>query len=138
MHKVFIEKSIKRYAKSMIESGFWKKKEALKEAKRVYRKSAYKSSVYDFYTIYNEDNKIVGYLWLIKDRKILFVAELYVRKKYRHQGYGRAILKKVDKKAKKLNYEKIGLNVATHNKIAQSLYAQCGFEALSEFRMKRV
>ena len=74
----------------------------------------------------------------MKERTLLFVAEIYVRKKYRHQGYGRALLEKVEKIAKKKKYKKIGLTVATHNKIAQSLYTQSGFGAISELRIKRI
>jgi len=140
-YKVFIKKSIRRYAKEGIKSGYWTKEEALKESKAQYKRNlgkGFKNSKFDFYTIVNDEHKRVGDLWLLKERKLLFVAEIYIRKKYRHQGYGRDLLKKVEKIAKKLKYKKIGLNVFTHNKIAQSLYMQSGLKAISEFRMKRI
>jgi len=140
-YKCFIEKSIKRYAKEQTKSGFWTKKESLKESKAQYKRNlskGFKESTYDFYNIHNEKDEIIGYLWLMKERKLLFIADIYIRKKYRHLGYGRALLEKVEKIAKKLKYKKIGLNVATHNKIAQSLYTQSGFGAISEFRIRRI
>ena len=140
-YKVFIKNSIRRYAKEGVKSGIWSKKEALKESKTQYKRNlgkGFKESKYDFYNIHNEKDEIIGYLWLMKERKLLFIAEIYIHKKYRHQGYGSAILKKVEKIAKKQKYKKIGLSVATHNKIAQSLYIQSGFGVISEFRIKRI
>jgi len=140
-YKVFIKKSIKRYAKECIKVGYWTKTEAYKESKAQYKRNigkGFKKSKFDFYKILNEEHKKVGDLFLVKEHKLLFVGELYIREKYRHQGYGRATLAKVEKIAKKLKYKKIGLNVATHNKIAQSLYSQCNIRAISEFRIKRI
>jgi ribosomal protein S18 acetylase RimI-like enzyme len=140
-YKVFIKKSIKRYAKECVKSGFWTKKEAYKESKAQYKRNlgkGFKKSKFDFYKILNEEHKKIGDLFLVKEHKLLFVGELYIREKYRHQGYGRSTLAKVEKIAKKLKYKKIGLTVAKHNKIAQSLYSQCNIRAISEFRMKRI
>jgi len=140
-YKLFIKKSIKRFAKEQTKSGFWTKEEALKESKAQYKRNlgkGFKKSKFDFYSILNDEHKRVGDLFLSKEHKLLFVGEIYIRKKYRHQGYGRALLIKIEKIAKKQKYKKIGLNVATHNKIAQGLYTQSGFGAVGEFRMKRI
>jgi len=140
-YKVFIKKSIKRYAKENVKSGYWKKKEALAESKAQYKRNlgkGYKKSKFDFYNLLNVEGNKVGYLWLIKEPKLLFVAELYIRQKYRHQGYGRATLSKVEKIAKKLKFKKVGLSVVSHNKIAKSLYTECHFRIISEFRIKRI
>ena len=140
-YKIFIKKSIRRYAKEGIKIGYWTKKEAYKESKAQYKRNmgkGYKNASYNFYKVFNNKHKKVGYLWLAKEHKLLFIAEIYIREKYRHQGYGRSTLAKVEKIAKKLKYKKIGLTVATHNKIAQSLYSQCNIRAISEFRMKRI
>ena len=140
-YKVFIKKSIKRYAKENVKSGYWKKKEALAESKAQYKRNlgkGYKKSKFDFYNLLNVEGNKVGYLWLLKEPKLLFVAELYICKKYRHQGYGTDTLKKVEKIAKKLKLKKVGLSVFSHNKIAQSLYTQRNFRAISEFRIKRL
>lgn len=140
-YKVFIKDSIKRYAKEGIKSGIWTKKEALKESKAQYKRNlgkGFKESKYDFYNIHNDKTEKIGYLWLMKEHTLLFVAEIYIHKQYRHQGYGKALLKKVEKIAKKKKYKRIGLTVATNNMIAQSLYKQSGFGAISEFRIKKI
>jgi len=124
-----------------VKSGYWKKKEALAESKAQYKRNlgkGYKKSKFDFYNLLNVEGNKVGYLWLLKEPKLLFVAELYICKKYRHQGYGTDTLKKVEKIAKKLKLKKVGLSVFSHNKIAQSLYTQRNFRAISEFRIKRL
>jgi len=64
--------------------------------------------------------------------------EIYIQKKYRHQGYGTATLKRVEKIAKKLNYDKVGIQVFTHNKVAKILYDNEGFNSILEFRIKRI
>ena len=140
-YKTFIKKSIKRFAKEQIKRGYWLEDEALKEVKAQYKRNlgkGLKESKFDFYIVRNKADNKVGYLWLMKQEKMLFIAEIYMRKKYRRQGYGEATLERVEKIAKKLKYEKIGLDVSTHNEIAQSLYTQSGFEPISEFRMKRI
>jgi len=141
-YKVYIQKSIKKYTKEILKSG-WKsnKSDARKTAKSQYKyviKKGYKNPKYDFYNIVNIEGKRVGYLWLIKKKKAVYLAELYIGKKYRYQGYGRDTLHKLEKMAKKLKYNRIELSVFGHNKIAQSLYTQQGFKAISEFRIKRL
>ena len=140
-YKSFIKKSIKRYATEEIKSGYWTKDEALKESKAMYKRNlgkGFSQSKFDFYKIKNDKSKKVGYLWLMKKPKALFIAEIYIRKKHRHQGYGKALLKKVDKIAKRLKLDKIELSVLGHNQIAQSFYTQSGYRVNSEFRVKRI
>jgi len=140
-YKTFIKKSIKRFAKEQIKSGYWTKEEALKEAKAQYKRNmgkGLKEPRLDFYTIRNKEDKKVGSLLLVKQKNILFMDEIYIQKKYRHQGYGTATLKRVEKIAKKLNYDKVGIQVFTHNKVAKILYDNEGFSSILEFRMKRI
>ena len=140
-YKTFIKKSIKRFAKEQIKRGYWLENEALEEVKAQYKRNLGKGlqeSKFDFYTVRNKSDNKVGYLWLMKQEKMLFIAEIYMRKKYRRQGYGEATLERVEKIAKKLKYEKIGLDVSTHNEVAKFLYTKSSFEPIFEFRMKRI
>ena len=71
---------------------------------------------------------------------------LFISQKYTQSSPIKLTPKRIIKKVpiqkvpikKPLKYKKIGLTVATHNKIAQSLYSQCNIRAISEFRMKRI
>ena len=86
--------------------------------------------LYPFSSFYNSNCEM--------HRGILFVSELYIRKKYRHQGYGKATLDKVEKIAKKLKIKRIGLDVFYHNVIAKKLYSKVGYNVISEYRIKKI
>lgn len=140
-YKTFINKSIKRFAKENVKSGFWKQKEALEESKSQYKRNmgkGYKESKYDFYNILNNNHEKVGYLHLSKEYKLLFISEIYIRKKYRNLGYGKATLNQVEIVAQNVGIKKVGLYIFSHNEIAKSLYTQSGFNTISEFRIKRI
>jgi len=138
-YKKFIKKSMKKYEKELFKSGFYKKKDALKSAKKTYTlEKGFKNTKFSFYTLYNDKDKKVGRLWLAKEKRLLFISEIYIRKKYRHQGYGKDLMLEIEKIAKKLKVNRIGLSVFEHNAIAKSLYTQSGFSTIAETRMKRI
>ena len=141
-YKVFIEKSMHKYAKEIYKStSTLTKKDARKIAKTQYKrmlKKGFKNPRYEFYMLMNREEKKIGILWLMKEKRLLFVAEIYIRKKYRHQGYGKATLKNVEKIAKKLKIKRTGLNVFYHNVIAKKLYSNVGYDVISEYRIKKI
>ena len=141
-YKVFIEKSMHNYAKEIYKStSTLTQKDARKIAKTQYKrmlKKGFKNPKYEFYMLMNREEKKIGILWLMKEKRLLFVAEIYIRKMYRHQGYGKATLKNVEKIAKKLKIRRIGLNVSQHNNIAKNLYSTVGYEVMSEYRVKEI
>ena len=137
-YKAFIAKSIKRFAKDGVKSGYWSEGESIKEAKRFYAKNAFTKKSYLFYTIRNTESKVLGYLWLIKERKALYIAEIYIRKKHRQKGYAQETLAKVEKLAHSFKYKKVELTVSTHNTIAKSLYTKCAYHPSSEYRVKKI
>ncbi len=137
----FIKKSIKRFAKSLVKSGFYDKNDALVSAKKMYAGNIdkdFKNSKFDLYIIKNEKDKKIGYLWLAKEKRLLFIREIYIRKKYRYQGYGSDLMEKIDSIAKVLQVKRIGLAVMNHNDIAKALYEKAGVGVISEYRMKKV
>jgi len=141
-YKKFTKKSMDKYAKEIYKSTLTlTKKDARKIAKTQYKrmlKKGFKNPKYEFYALLNEKEKKIGELWLTKGEKRLYVSELYIRKKYRHQGYGKATLDKVEKIAKKLKIKRIGLDVFYHNVIAKQLYSNEGYEVINEYRIKKI
>ena len=141
-YKVFTEKSMHNYAKEIYKSTLADtKKEARKIARSQYKrmlKKGFKNSKYEFCTLLNKEEKKIGSFWLTKEKKELFISEIYIRKKYRHQGYDKATLDKVEKIAKKLKIKRTGLNVFQHNNIAKNLYSKVGYEVISEYRVKEI
>ena len=71
-YKVYIKKSVKKYEKEILKSGWKRKKsDARKTAKSEYKyviAKGYKNPKYNFYYIVNREGKKVGYLWLIKEK----------------------------------------------------------------------
>jgi len=129
--KKFLQKSIKEYAKELVKSGYLKKKDSVSEIKKEYKARLPKglnTANNKFYNIVNEEKKIVGILWILKGKDYFFVKELYIQKKFRHQGYGTDTLYKLEQKAKKKSIKRINLGVFNHNKIAKSLYVKAGFD----------
>ena len=141
-YKKFTKKSMDKYAKEIYKSTLTlTKKDARKIAKTQYKrmlKKGFKNPKYEFYILMNEEEKKIGALWLTKEKKELFISEIYIRKKYRHQGYGKATLDKVEKIAKKLKIKRIGLDVFYHNVIAKKLYSKMGYNVISEYRIKKI
>jgi ribosomal protein S18 acetylase RimI-like enzyme len=129
--KKFVKRSIKKYAHELVKSGYLKKKGSVEEIKREYKgrlSKGLKTPNNKFYNIVNEENNKVGILWILQGEDYFFVKELYIRKKFRHQGYGTETLYKLEEKAKKKNIQRINLGVFNHNKIAKTLYKKAGFE----------
>ena len=129
--KKFLKRSIKEYAKELVKSGYLKKKGSVAEIKKEYRGRLPKglnTPNNKFYNIVNEEKNKVGILWILQGEDYFFVKELYIQKKFRHQGYGTETLYKLEKKAKKQSIKRINLGVFNHNKIAKSLYEKVGFE----------
>ena len=138
-YKKYIKEGMKRYARELLKSGFFKKEDAFKTAKKAFTlEKGYKNSKFCFYTLYNYEGKKIGQLWLVKEKKLLFISEIYIRKKYRHLGYGKKVMREIEKIAKRLKVNRIELSVFEHNTIAKSLYTQSGFSTIAETRMKRM
>lgn len=60
--------------------------------------------------------------------------DLYLDEEYRGLGIGRAILKQIIVLAKTANIDRMTLETADDNFVAQTLYQQCGFTVESGFK----
>ena len=79
-----------------------------------------------FFTVVERD-AVVGYLWLIEQEDVLFVAYLYVLSAFRRQGYGEKIVHWIESHAAKRGAKRIALHVFPGNVVAVRLYEKCGF-----------
>lgn len=77
--------------------------------------------------IAKENNKIVGYIAIRKERHIYDLTLLAVLKRYQRKGIGRILIKHMLKSAKKNKIKKITLEVRNDNQKALSLYLQYEF-----------
>jgi len=79
-----------------------------------------------FYTLHQSGHR-VGYLWIIILRDRVFIANLFIFKKYRSSGYGSRAIKWVKKRALRRGLNIVQLHVFGHNERAQALYEALGF-----------
>lgn len=75
-----------------------------------------------------EQNYIIGYCGLSQKEDYLFLSKLYLKKEYRHFGYGAKAFKKICEIAKELNYKIIKLTVNKNNTNTINAYLKYGFK----------
>ena len=69
----------------------------------------------------------------VMDKKEVFLYGLSTRKRYRHRGWAKKIMKESEEYLKKCGYEVISLTVDPNNDIAIDMYKKLGFE-IKEFQ----
>lgn len=69
---------------------------------------------------------IVEYMQVM-GKKEVFLYGLSTRKKYRHRGWAKKIMKESEEYLKNIGYEEISLTVDPNNKIAIDMYKKIGF-----------
>lgn len=74
-----------------------------------------------------DNNKMIGYIFVGKNKDKGFISTLEVAKSYRGLGFGKRLLLDAVKK-----YDAIDLVVYKDNKIALNLYKKCGFVIIGE------
>lgn len=87
-----------------------------------------------FYLIHNRSSgSKLGYVWLVKNRKLknLFIAYLYLFYKYRGKSLGKKVLAAIETKAKRMRLKAVGLHVFLHNTRALRLYESHGYKGVS-------
>lgn len=84
---------------------------------------------YASYYVLIEDNIIIAYggIWNILDEA--HITNVAVKKDFQRQGYGKKMLKYLEKKAYKKGAEAITLEVRASNKAAQALYEKNGYQS---------
>ena len=81
---------------------------------------------YHFYILY-ENNDMIGFIsYILKDQE-MFVSKLYVKNKFRGQGFGKFLIKEIKERAKNANRRRITLSVNKKNK-AVDFYKKHGFK----------
>lgn len=84
----------------------------------------------------NEENTVLGYLWVEISKKSAWISDFWVKPEWRGRSIGRAALAEMEVVLARLGVNEIGLRVAPNNPSAKSLYEKCGFQ-LTGFNMHR-
>jgi GNAT superfamily N-acetyltransferase len=80
------------------------------------------------------DGEPVGDLWLnVRDdpmhgKPCLFVYDVHVEEAFQGRGYGKAAMLLAEEEARRLDIDRIALNVFGRNEVARGLYRSLGYE----------
>jgi ribosomal protein S18 acetylase RimI-like enzyme len=90
----------------------------------------------------DEDGDVVAHAWLGRSerdgRAAAFLFDLHVAEGQRGRGHGREVLELVERRARELGYDRIGLNVFPQNRPALALYRSAGYREVALFLGKRL
>ena len=89
-----------------------------------------------FYSIVDDQIKEqIGILWFFLkegwDRKIAFIADVKIFKKFQRKGFGTKAFKLMEGKVRELGIDKINLHVFSHNDPAIKMYEKLGYKVYS-------
>lgn len=80
---------------------------------------------YNYYFI-SSNNNIIGYFGIKEEKDFLFLSKLYIKKDFRHLGFGEKAFDKI----KELGCKKIRLTVNKYNKNSINAYKKYGFKII--------
>ena len=89
---------------------------------------------YARYFVLEKDNEVVGYLGLWHKGSSFHITNIAITEKLRRKGYGRKLLKFVEKIAAIHKIKKISLEVGSSNRIAQDMYKKYGYKVIRFLR----
>ncbi len=82
------------------------------------------------YYILENDNNFIGYFGVSIKEDYLFLSKLYIKKDYRHNGYGKIAFDKIKLITKEYNKTSIQLTVNKYNKNTIKAYDRWGFKTI--------
>lgn len=86
------------------------------------------STIGAYFVLVEKVNKTIGYYWLNeKPRGMILLGYVFIYPEYRGLGYGKRLMRMVEKDSKKLGRRFIVLNVFKFNQAAVGLYKKCGY-----------
>ena len=89
---------------------------------------------YARYFVLDKDNEVVGYLGLWHKGSSFHITNIAIIEILRRKGYGRKLLKFVEKIADIHKIKKISLEVGSSNRIAQDMYRKYGYKVIRVLR----
>ena len=91
----------------------------------------YTDNIYTNWYIYEENNKIIGFINYDVIYEKSEIEYIYVDKKYRNKNLGTELLNMMFQNLEKRNVENVTLEVRSDNKIAINFYKKNGFKEVS-------
>lgn len=131
-YNAYEEWSIGNYAQALVRSGTESEKDALCVSAEEYEEMLPEGmQTPDNYFLYaeNERGQNVGFLWYtVVEEGEVFISDLSVSPEYRMQGYGFAMMRKLEQQLMEEGVDLISLHVFDYNTPAINLYKKLGYE----------
>ncbi len=128
----FKDFSIQEYAKDFIKSNNYTEDMALKRAEDDFNNiipQGLDTPDNYFFSIVNEKEEDVGYIWYLIDGNIgAFICDLFIKEDFRRKGYASQTLDLMEHEVKQHGCKAITLNVFDFNIEARALYEKCGYK----------
>lgn len=117
-----------------------------KDLWKEFAKTAIRSYKKVIFVAVDNDNKIVGYtagmikknIPIFKIKKLGYINDLFVIKKYRNKGIAEKLLKTIEKWFKSKNIKYVEVSADTKNKLGQKVWHKFGFEDCRLNMMKEI
>lgn len=84
---------------------------------------------YSYYFLETEEQKI-GYFGISEKEDYLFLSKLYIKKEFRHSGFGTIAFEAIKHIAREKNFSKIQLTVNKYNSNTIKAYDKWGFKTI--------
>lgn len=127
----FIERSIQNRSQSDLDSKDITQERSISEVGRALPLGLETPNNFIFDVIADDTGKKIGTLWYIKHYEgkmpVVFLYDICIFDEFQNQGYGTALLKVYEAKAKEMGAHKLRLHVFAHNERARKLYTNLGF-----------
>lgn len=79
----------------------------------------------------NIEDEVVGYIIFHISKDFTDIYKIYIREKNRRNGYGKKLIKEVEKMAKRFNSSKLMIEVRSKNDNAINFYKKLGYKKIS-------
>ena len=87
-------------------------------------------NIYARYFVFEKDKETIGYLGFWHRKASFHITNIAITEKFRRKGYGRKLLKFIEKIAATHKIKKISLEVRRSNCIAQDMYKKYGYKVI--------
>ena len=140
----YLEQTVPEYAAENVRAGYWSEEEAPERARQAYLnllpQGIKTENNYLFIIQLEESGEKIGMIWMKHEtpRPHGFIFDITLDETQRGKGYGKQAMLVLEKFAKGMGVETIGLHVFTHNTAATKLYQGLGYEVTSQNMVKRL
>ena len=145
-YEAFMEQTIRQYADENVKAGYWLGSEArarsIEAHQRLLPEGISTPGQFLFMARDAQSRTAVGYIWLSVEKNVIvpsgFIYALLIYERFRGKGYGTALMKAAEAKARELGLKRLMLHVFAQNPVAIHLYERSGYCITSINMMREI